>query len=157
MELDLSPFDEAADVLRGMMPSELGEPHCRSSRYGLKLWFGAAKPTREHYEAQVIGADEVKGASVLAIEIGFHSEYPQPPENDAVLAHLATSERKWRRALGKEPEAGAFLGRQSGWRRVSETWADPDLGDPELGFELAARLMDYVTALEPVRRTRLTK
>jgi hypothetical protein len=83
----------------GMMPAELGVPHCRSNRYGLKLWFGQAMPTREHYEAQVIGADEVKGASVLAIEIGFHSEYPQPPENDAVLAHLATSERKWRRAL----------------------------------------------------------
>ena len=157
MDLELSPFDEAADVLRGMMPVEFGEPRCRSNRYGLKLWFGPAKPTREHYEAQVIGADEVEGASVLAIEIGFHSEYPQPPENDAVLAHLATSERTWRRTLGAEPEAGAFLGRQSGWRRVSETWPDPDLGDPELGFELAARLIDYVTALEPARRMRATK
>jgi hypothetical protein len=35
---------------------------------------------------------------------------------------------------------------------VSETWPDPDLGDPELGTEVALRLADYVLALEPVRR-----
>jgi hypothetical protein len=34
---------------------------------------------------------------------------------------------------------------------VSETWADPDLGDPELAIELAASLADYITALEPAR------
>jgi len=35
---------------------------------------------------------------------------------------------------------------------VSEVWPDPDLSDPELVFELAARLTDYFTALEPHRR-----
>ena len=39
-----------------------------------------------------------------------------------------------------------------GWQRLSETWADPDLGDPELPMEVAARLADYITALEPLRR-----
>ena len=42
---------------------------------------------------------------------------------------------------------GAFLGRQDAWRRVSETWPDPDLGAPDLGFEIAARLVDYIAAL----------
>jgi hypothetical protein len=37
------------------------------------------------------------------------------------------------------------------WRRISETWSDPDLGDPELVFQLAGRLTEYVQALEPYR------
>jgi hypothetical protein len=38
---------------------------------------------------------------------------------------------------------------------VSEIWLDPDLGDPELVFELADRLTEYLRALEPHRsRTR---
>ena len=44
------------------------------------------------------------------------------------------------------------LGRAANWRRVSETWIDPDLGDPELAFEIAARLTDYISAIEPARR-----
>jgi len=35
---------------------------------------------------------------------------------------------------------------------AESTWADPDLGDPEIGMELGARLTDYLVALEPVRR-----
>ncbi|MDZ4824996.1 MAG: hypothetical protein SGJ13_00835 [Actinomycetota bacterium] len=46
------------------------------------------------------------------------------------------------------------MGRADVWRRVSETWPDPDLSERELGEELAARLLDYVTAIAPVRRTR---
>ena len=48
--------------------------------------------------------------------------------------------------------AGVFLGRAEDWRRLSETLIDPDLGDPELGMEIAARLTDYITTLEPLRR-----
>ena len=47
-----------------------------------------------------------------------------------------------------EPVAGP-----EDWRRVSETWIDPDLGDPELGMEIGARLTDYICALEPLRRS----
>ena len=47
---------------------------------------------------------------------------------------------------------GPFLGRPDVWRRVSETWPDPDLGGEDLGIEVAVRLADYITALEPVRR-----
>lgn len=35
---------------------------------------------------------------------------------------------------------------------VGEVWfGDPDLGDPDLPIELAARLTDYITMLEPLR------
>ena len=152
--MEESLFEDVGDILRGMAPVELGACRYRAHRYGIKVWFGPEKPIREHYEAQVIGADEVEGASVLAIEVGFHTEYPQAGENDAVIAHLVARERGWRRALGAEAEIGAFLGRQEAWRRVSETWPDPDLGASDLGLEIALRLVDYVTALEPVRRGR---
>jgi hypothetical protein len=147
-------FDDVGDILVGVAPAELGECHYRAHRYGIKVWFGSEKPIREHYEAQVVGAKEVRGASVLALEVGFHTEHPKEAENVAVIAHLKAHERGWRRALGKEAEVGAFLGRQDSWRRVSETWPDPDLGEPDLGLEIALRLVDYVTALEPVRRSR---
>ena len=123
--------------------------------YGVKVWFGPATPPREHYEAQVVGADADKHATVLAIEVGFHSEYPKADENDAVIAYLLANEKRWRRGVGKEAEVGEFLGRADKWRRVSETWPDPDLSDGGLVIELATRLTDYVTALEPVLRQRM--
>ena len=149
MELQL--FDEVAEVLRGLLPAELGVLHCKHHRYGIKVWFGSAKPTREHYEAQVIGAKRVPDAEVLAIEIGFHAEHRDPTENEATLAHLLQQDKRWRKVLGQHAVAGAFIDDRHGWQRVSETWADPDLGDPELPIELATRLTDYITALEPLR------
>jgi len=71
-----------------------------------------------------------------------------------VIDHLLAREKKWRRLVGKDAVVGPFLGRRDDWRRVSETWPDPDLGDGELVIELATRLTDYVTALEPVLRAR---
>lgn len=145
-------FDEAAQALRGLLPSELGPVQCRAHRYGLKVWCGAAgKAPRQHYEAQVVGARHVPEATVLAIEVGFHSEHPDPAENQRALAALLQAEKRWRKALGPEAVAGPFLDDRHGWQRLSETWPDPDLDDPELGFELAARLTDYLTALEPLR------
>lgn len=152
--MEESLFDDVGDILRGMVPFELGACRYRAHRYGIKVWFGPEKPIREHYEAQVIGAQEVEGASVLALEVGFHAEHPKAAENDSVIVHLLARERAWRRVLGGEAEVGAFLGRQDAWRRVSEVWLDPDLGAPDLGLEVALRLVDYVTALEPVRRGR---
>jgi hypothetical protein len=149
--LESTLFDDVADVVRGLVPPGLGPVHARARRYGIKVWFGAAgSPGKEHYEAQVVGAREVKGAKVLAVEIGFHCEYPRAGDNDAVLARLRAAEKRWRRQLGKEAVMGPFLGRQETWRRVSETWCDPDLSEPELAFEVGARLTDYISALEPV-------
>ena len=148
--MELGLFDEVAYLLRGMAPPDLGEFRERHHRYGIKVWFGPAKPPREHYEAQVVGKKYVKGAKILALEVGFHAEHSDEKANEAALEKLASAEKKWRRELGKEPEVGVFLGADV-WRRISETWIDPDLGEPDLAFEIAARLTDYVTALEPLR------
>ena len=52
------------------------------------------------------GADADRGRQFLAIEVGFHSEYPKAAENDAVIAHLLANEGRWRRAVGKEAQVG---------------------------------------------------
>ena len=46
---------------------------------------------------------------------------------------------------------GGFIGRPDQWRRVSEVWLDPDLADDGLAWEIAARLCDYIVAIEPLR------
>ena len=149
---DLLLFDEVAETVRALVPAELGPLKLRVRRYGIKVWFETEQPPREHYEAQVIGSAHVDEASVLAIEVGFHCENRDRAANDRELARLVAAEPTWRPMLGDEAVAGLFLGRPDDWRRLSETWADPDLGDPEIGMELGARLTDYLVALEPVRR-----
>jgi hypothetical protein len=144
-------FEEVGDALRGMLPPDLGELRLRVRRYGIKVWFGAVEPPREHYEAQVISRDAVKEAKVLALEIGFHAEHSTAGDNQKVIAALLESEPEWRPVVGAAAVAGPFLGRAKTWRRVSETWPDPDLSDPEIAIELAAKLADYITALEPAR------
>jgi hypothetical protein len=153
-DVEVHLFDAVAVNLRALVPPALGEPHVKAHRHGIKVWFGGATPTREHYEAQVVGPRHVPEASHLALEIGFHAEHPKPADNEAALARLTAEETAWRKVIGAEPVAGPFLGRRDDWRRVSETWPDPDLGEEDLAFELAARLTDYITALEPVLRAR---
>ncbi|MBW8487723.1 hypothetical protein [Actinomadura parmotrematis] len=140
-------FDQVGEVVRATTPPELGRPHLRVHGGGLKVWFGGAEAPREHYEAQVVAA-EVAGGRVL--EIGFHAEHRREADNEAVLARLLAAEPRWRPVLGEETVAGAFLG-AAAWRRVSETWADPDLEDREAVFEIGVRLVEYMTALEPLR------
>ena len=152
--MDLGLFDEVAEALRSLVPDDLGTLRTRARRYGVKVWFDVVNPPREHYEAQVIGAKHVPEATVLAIEVGFHAENRDPRENEATLAALAGAEKRWRKALGKEAVAGAFIDDRHGWQRLSEIWPDPDLGDPDLAFELAARLTDYITAVEAIRSAR---
>ena len=88
------------------------------------------------------------------IELGFHTEHPDLDSNEAVIAKLRGTEKRWRRELGKEAVIGPFLGRADVWRRVSETWPDPDLDSTDLPFEVAARITDYVVALEPALRAK---
>jgi hypothetical protein len=152
--VELQLFDEVGEVVRRLVPGTLGELHCRHHRYGVKVWFDSEKPTREHYEAQVIGAKHVPEATVLAIEVGFHAEHRDPAENERLLKELVSREPRWRKVLGGDAVAGEFIDDRHGWQRVSETWPDPDLGDPDLALELAARLTDYITALEPLRTGR---
>ena len=148
--LQLHLFEQVADGLHSLVPAEVGPWRQRNHRYGIKVWFGTEKPERLHFEAQVVGAKDVPEATVLAIEVGFHAEHPDAKVNEDALAALVAKEKTWRRALGDEPVAGAFLGRARDWTRLSETWPDPDLGDPDLPFELAARLTDYLVALRPL-------
>ena len=85
------------------------------------------------------------------LEVGFHAEYPKVGENEAVLARLLAGEQVWRRELGAEPEAGVFIGVDR-WRRISEIWEAPDPDDIDVAIEIAARLADYISVLEPLRR-----
>lgn len=152
--MELGLFDQVADLVLALVPPELGPLRHREHRYGIKAWFGPTQPpAREHYEAQVIGPNGVRGARTLALEIGFHAEHRDDAENDRVIGWLTARERGWRKVLGPEAVVGPFLG-QHAWRRVSETWPDPDLSADDVVDEIAARLADYVIALEPVRRGR---
>jgi hypothetical protein len=144
-------FEEVGEVVRGLVPRDLGVVHQRAQRYGVKVWFDAEKCPRVHYEAQVIHKRYVPEANVLALELGFHAENSKAAENEAVLDRLLKQEKRWRKTLGTEAEVGEFLGRDT-WRRISETWPDPDLDDPELVLELGTRLTDYICAIEPLRR-----
>ena len=90
------------------------------------MWFGTIDPAKEHYEAQVVGPQHVPEATVLALEIGFHSENPKAEDNAVALDRLLGAERRWRKALGPEPVGGPFLGRlprgavspRPGWTRT---------------------------------------
>lgn len=144
-------FEQVGEAVRSMTPDELGVFRSRSHRRGVKVWFDTDKPGREHYEAQLLPRRHVDGSDGMALEVGFHAEHREPERNDEVIAHLATTSKQWRRELGAEAEVGEFFG-NDGWRRVSEVWIEPDLDDPELVIEVAARLVDYVSAIEPARR-----
>ena len=67
------------------------------------------------------------------------------------LARLVDKEQAWRKTLGRDAQAGAFLGRQSKWRRISEVWEGEGLTD-DAAIEAAERLATYITVLEPLRR-----
>jgi hypothetical protein len=145
-------FGITAEACRNLFPDDLGPFAVRPRAYGMKAWFGTAEAGREHFEAQVVSARHVPGATALAIEIGFHAEHPKLALNEAVIGRLCADESSWRRILGDEAVVGPFLGRAELWRRVSECWIDPDLRDDDLPVEVALRLTDYVTALEPLLR-----
>ena len=137
-------FHQVQDVFEGFVIDVTGTLHSTAHGRGLKVWYDDA--TREHYEAQLIRVD-----GEVVLEIGFHAEYPKVAENEAVLGRLLGVERVWRRELGDEPEAGGFIGVDR-WRRISEIWDEPDPDDVDVAIEIAARLADYVSVLEPLRR-----
>ncbi|WP_131739532.1 hypothetical protein [Actinomadura roseirufa] len=147
---DWELFDQVAEIVRGSAPPGLGRLHLRVRHNGLKAWFGDPDPHPEHYEAQIIPADIAPGARERALEIGYHAEHRAEGDNDTALARLLAAEPAWRPALGDEPATGPFLGRDT-WRRVSETWPDPDLDDTDVPFDIGVRLVDYMRALEPHR------
>lgn len=147
--MQLHLFDQVDDLVRALTPDELGDLRSRTHRRGVKVWFGSEKPSRTHYEAQVLARRHVDGVDGMAIEIGFHAEHGDLAQNEAILAAIEKQASRWRKILGDEAETGAFYGAPD-WRRVSEAWIEPDLEDPELAFEVASRLVDYLMAIEPL-------
>jgi hypothetical protein len=138
-------FEIVRDAFEGFVAGVGGRRNTYVHNRGLKVWFD--DDTREHYESQLIRID-----GEVRLEIGFHAEHPKAPQNDEVLRRLLALEQKWRPELGDEAVAGEFIGR-AGWRRISEVWPSPDADVIDEAIETAARLADYVIALEPVRRT----
>ncbi len=143
-------FEHVRDAVESLLGDDHGPLHASSHRRGVKVWFGTddGKAAKEHYEAQLIRHD-----GDVALEIGFHAEHRDPKANGAALEHLLGHEPTWRAGLGDEAEAGPFLGMDE-WTRISEVWPAPDPDDPEMPMEIAARLADYIDAIEPPRRTR---
>lgn len=137
-------FHQVQDVFESFVIDVGGTLHATAHGRGIKVWYDEA--TREHYEAQLVRVD-----GKIVLEVGFHAEHPKVGENEAVLNRLLDDEHAWRRELGDEPEAGVFLGVDR-WRRISEIWEDPDPDDVDAAIEIAARLADYVSVLEPLRR-----
>lgn len=153
--VELPLFDQVADVVRALTPDELGELRLRTHRRGIKVWISPAgtrtdKPPREHYEAQLLARRHVDGNEGMALEIGFHAEHPDAEANVSAVEGIGRTEKRWRKILGDDAVVGEFFGAPN-WRRVSETWIEPDLDDPELSFEVASRLVDYLEAIEPAR------
>lgn len=146
--MELGLFDEVGDLVRSLVPDDLGPALVRSHRGGVKVWFGPAKPPKEHYEAQFVRSQ----SNAPTLEVGWHAEHREPAKNSDRLNELLVVEKKWRRELGKKAEAGEFLG-QDAWRRLSEVWEEVDVEeDEDLAFEIASRLVDYIQTLEPLLR-----
>ena len=150
---ELHLFEQTGELVRAMAPGLDASPHYRAHRRGVKVWFGTDKATRFHYEAQLIptrlatGVDA--GPDEFTVEIGFHAEHGDDRRNAAILKQLGDRESMWRKPLGPQAELGPFLGNDS-WARLSELWVEHDLGHPDLAFELASRLVDYIDAVEPL-------
>ena len=145
--VEQSFFHQVQDVFESFVIDVSGTLHSTAHPRGVKVWYDDA--TREHYEAQLIRVD---GNTVL--EVGFHAEHPKVEKNEAVLNRLLAHEHVWRAELGGEPGVGVFIGVDR-WRRISEIWEAPDLDnidDPDASIEIAARLADYVSLFEPLRR-----
>ncbi|MGD9701183.1 MAG: hypothetical protein AB7Q42_23465 [Acidimicrobiia bacterium] len=137
-------FDDVLDIVIGFVADVPGPMRSSVHRRGLKVWF--ADSNREHYEAQLIRVD-----GEPALEVGFHAEHPKPDANEAVLAVLVREKRAWEKVLGPDAVAGEFIG-AARWRRISELWPVPEDDDVDAAIEVAARLADYIHALERIRR-----
>jgi hypothetical protein len=139
-------YDAVGDALTGFLPPSLRDFRCHRSSVNLKCWYADAE--REHYEVQLI-----KWKQKIGLEIGFHAEHKDAARNADAVARLMASETSWRKALGAEPEAGAFIGYQSKvWTRISEFWDGAQGGDdPDLAIDAADRLASYITTFEPLR------
>lgn len=147
--MDQELFGQVDDIVRSLVGEQLPDLRARAQRYGIKVWFGTEKPTRLHFEAQVLGRHKVDGTAGVALEIGFHAEERDEAANQAALDRLVAAESTWRPTLGPEATAGTFFDAPH-WRRLSDVWLDPDLSEEGVAFEIASRLADYLVSLQPL-------
>ncbi|MFN2615199.1 MAG: hypothetical protein ABR552_10345 [Actinomycetota bacterium] len=146
-------FGSVVEAIPAFVPKEYRGFELRVSAAGCKVWFVS---WHEHYEVQRVPAAVMRAAkegSRAALEVGMHLEHPRADHNDAALDVLHAKERTWRRALGREPVAGRFVGRaeqRARWRRISELWQDDDVDEEGLAMEAAERLARYIVALQPL-------
>lgn len=143
-------FEQVGEAVRSLVPPAVGAVQFRAHRGGVKVWLDTENPPRHHYEAQLLARRHFDGGAGAVLEIGFHAEHGDVAVNDASVAAITAGESAWRSELGEEPSAAPFLGRPDDWRRVSEVWTDADLDDPEMVFEIASRLADYVVHFQPL-------
>ncbi len=135
-------YDDVYDAFTGFLPPSMRDFQSYRTSHNIKVWYGSG---REHYEVQ-----SIRRRKGYELEIGFHAEHKEASQNQDVLDLLAGKEKTWRKALGAEPEAGAFIGYQTRtWRRLSEVW--PETDDPDVAGDAAQRLAAYICALEPLR------
>ena len=148
--LELGLFEQAGEAARLLVSDQLGVVYFSWHRRGVKIWFDSKDCPREHYEAQTVGRVHVDGVTGTAVEVGFYSEHREESDNQFIVDALVAKRKTWGDELGEEAVAGPFIGNET-WRRLSETWIEPDLEhDDELGFELGSRLADYMLTLEPL-------
>lgn len=146
-------FVDLTDALWGFLPRELQDFQHQVGSHNLKVWY---RSPHEHYEVQRISKAVLKASGQRgdsALEVGFHAEHTKPDDNEILLARLTAKEKSWRRGLGREPEAGGFLGRKEiadRWRRVSELWTDVSLDEDGAAIEAAERLGAYIRTIEPL-------
>jgi len=133
-------FETVDDALHGFLPPALREFESHRTSMNLKVWYDEG---REHYEVQLVSGP--------ALEVGFHAEHKDAGRNEEILDRIVDGEKRWRKALGRAPKTGSFLGRQKNWRRVSEVWEGDGLTD-DAAVEAAERLGAYIEAFEPLRR-----
>jgi len=134
-------FETVDDALHGFLPPALRDFESHRTSMNLKVWYDEG---REHYEVQLVSGP--------ALEVGFHAEHKDAGRNEEILDRIVDGEKRWRKALGRAPKTGSFLGRQKNWRRVSEVWEGDGLTD-DAAVEAAERLGAYIEAFEPLRRS----
>ncbi len=139
-------FEQVGDALLASVAPEYAHFGGYWHGFGIKVTYGSGDRTKEHYESQIVRSGP---GGRVALEIGFHAEHSNAARNDDVLATLLAHDKRWRKRLGKDPVAGPFLGNER-WRRISETWTEFDLRDPDLPFEVSDRLATYIEAFEPL-------
>ena len=137
---------QAAECLRrvALLVRERVPPDLRAFRYEAisfqsKLWYGNKDLHYEIWSRERLGT----------IEIGLHFE-ADPLTNARLLAAFTANARGIRRVLAD----ARIEGWDRGWARVWEPLPHRR-PDAELAADLARRIGDYVTVLEPILRREL--